>query len=281
MKKTILVCCMITASSMTCVKAESRPLVVTPEMYQKILEEDYPYNKIGPSDPVLYRRYAYERRPTTLGQLANWSDLIAIGRVATQDWASVTINVETALVGCTNGQPVIIKLWPRDDPERFRALYEGEWLKMKDRFPTNNALIVFSAYTNETRTSSYIRPVTWPENQQPDASRMEARPDYRWLYTNRSWWYTGRDNGVLLEQFTNVIHVTRIERNWTNYVHLCRDGNFKDSIRVREDSFYDLREVIKNADANQTNYIFNDPLIMPELKEYLFEKHPHLKTQEQ
>ena len=110
---------------------------------------------------------------------------------------------------------------------------------------------------------------------------MKTRPDYRWLYTNRSWWYTDRDNGVLLEQFTNIIHVTRIDRNWTNYIHLCRDGNFKDSIRVREDSFYDLREFAQQANTEQANYFFNDPLIMPELKEYLFEKHPNLKPKEE
>jgi len=78
-----------------------------------------------------------------------------------------------------------------------------------------------------------------------------------------------------------IVHVMRIERNWTNYVHLCRDGNFKDSIRVREDSFYDLRQFAWQADADQANYFFNDPLIMPELKEYLFEKHPNLKPKEE
>ena len=259
MNKLNFVCCVVTASSMTCMMALTilNPVPVpTPESIQRDLELYYPYRKIGPSDPALQKRFPHERDQTTLGELANWSDLIAIGRVATQDWASVVINVETALVGCTNGQPVTIKLWPYDNMEPFRGLYEPKWLEMKDRLPTNGAFIVFSAYTNETQ-AGYIRPVKWPKYQ---------RRDYRWLYDNRSWWYADRDDGVLLEQFTNIVHATRIDRNWANYVHLCRDGNFKDSIRVREDSFYDLREFARQANVEQANYFFNDPLILPELK---------------
>ena len=234
---------------------------------------------------MLRDNFSGVRNKTTLGQLANFSDLIAIGRVATQDLASVTINVETALVGCTNGQPVIIKLWPEGDPGERRPFYEKFWreLEMEDRFPTNGGSIVFSVYTNET---IYTWPVYWRDLSPLEAynlknRQIKVRQDYRWWYDKRSWWYTDRDNGVLLDHYTNIVHTMRVERNWTNYVHLCRDGNFKDSIRVREDSFYNLLEFIKNADANQANYIFNDPLIMPELKEYLFEKHPHLKPKEQ
>jgi len=257
---------------------------IPPDDYELYLNLYKPYNKIGPSDGALIRCYIDRtvRDRTTFGQLANWSDLIAIGRVVTQDWASVVINVETALVGCTNGQSVTIKLWPDDDPLPKQGFYEQEWLKIYKYLPTNNALIVFSAYTNETQRG-YIRPVTWYPDplQEPKLSEIKARPDYRWWYEDRSWWHTDRDNGMMLEQYTNIVQNLRIERNWTNYVHLCRDGNFKDSIRVREDSFYDLLEVIKYADTDQANYFFNDPLIMPELKEYLFEKHPNLKPKEQ
>jgi len=258
--------------------------VPTPESIQRDLELYYPYRKIGPSDPALQKRFPHERDQTTLGELANWSDLIAIGRVATQDWASVVINVETALVGCTNGQPVTIKLWPYDNMEPFRGLYEPKWLEMKDRLPTNGAFIVFSAYTNEVH-NGHISPRYWRDLSELEAYKIKGYPvkvrkDYRWWYDNRSWWYTDRDNGVLLEKFMNIIHTTRIERNWTNYVHFCRDGNFKDSIRVREDSFYDLREFARHADAEQAEYFYNDSLIMPELKEYLFERYPHLKPKE-
>jgi len=254
--------------------SSTRPSI---ERSKELLDLRYPYRKIGPSDSAIIL-YMSRLDNTTFGQLANFSDIIAIGRVVTQDWSQVIINVETALVGCTNGQPVTIKLWPEDNPEKWQTNYKIKWREIKHRFPTNDALIMFSAYSNETFRA---RPVKWSDEPQPVNEPLPVRRDYRWYHNDRSWWYTDRDNGVLLDHYTNIVHTMRVERNWTNYVHLCRDGNFKDSIRVREDSFYNLLEFIKNADANQANYIFNDPLIMPELKEYLFEKHPHLKPKEQ
>ena len=110
MKKVNLVYCVILASSVTCVTALTIVKPMTRLQYLQKEIEDYPYREIGPSDPALQNRFRYERDQTTLGQLANWSDLIAISRVATQDLASVTINVETALIGCTNGQLVTINL---------------------------------------------------------------------------------------------------------------------------------------------------------------------------
>jgi len=197
MKK--IVCGVFVVCSFVCCWADDIP----PENDELLENFYYPYNKIGPSDRTMIRYYNYHnfRNRTTLGQLANWSDLIAIGRVVTQDWAHVVINVETALVGCTNGQPVIIKLWPDDDPLPKRELYEQEWLKIKNHIPTNNALIVFSAYTNETQRG-YIRPVTWTPDplQQPDPSQIKVRQDFRWWHEDRSWWYTDRDNGMMLEQ---------------------------------------------------------------------------------
>jgi len=216
-------------------------LDIPPQNNELRKNRSYPYNKISPSDKTLIRYYNHHnfRDRTTLGQLANWSDLIAIGRVIKQDWSQVIIHVETALVGCTNNQPIIIKLWPDDDPLPKRDFYEQEWLKIKNHVPTNNAFIVFSAYTNETQRG-YIRPVTWTPNplQQPDQSEIKTRQDFRWWHEDRSWWYTGRDGGLMLEQYTNVVQNLRIERNWTNYVHLCRDGMLRDSIRIKEDSYY-------------------------------------------
>ena len=92
----------------------------------------------------------------------------------------------------------------------------------------------------------------------------------------RSWWDPNRDNGILMEHFTNVLQAVRIDRNWTNYFHLVRDGMYKDSIRVKEDSFYDLRNLIFYATTNQAHLIYNDPLVSPEHKAYLLEQHPYV-----
>jgi len=272
MKKIMFV--VLTVASCVCLfflNASNIPNLKKAQEYQDL---NYPYKKIGPSE----NRSSSTRDSTTFGRLAITSDIIAIGRVVTQDWTSVVINVETAVMGCTNGQPVTIKLWLYDNPEKYQTNLTLSWLEIKHRFPTNDALIVFSAYSNETYRA---RPINWWNDPQPIKESVPVRRDYRWLGDNRSWWYTDRDNGVLLDHYTNIVHVMRVERNWTNYVHLCRDGNFKDSIRVREDSFYDLREFARHADEDQARYFVNDPLIMPELKEYVFEKHPNLRAKEE
>ena len=100
------------------------------------------------------------------------------------------------------------------------------------------------------------------------------RPDYRWWYEDRSWWYANRDDGLMLEQYTNIVQNLRIERNWTNYVHLCRDGMFKDSIRIKEDSYYDMREFARRCTDEQAHYVEADPLVLPELKAHLFNQRP-------
>ena len=60
---------------------------------------------------------------------------------------------------------------------------------------------------------------------------------------------------------TNVLQAVRLDRNWTNYYYLCRDGKKSTSIRVREDSFWDLRRLAKFSTDEQMRFILDDPLV--------------------
>ena len=244
-------------------------------------ESNYPYK--GPSDeavtdPLYYD--SYTRNDTTFGQLAKVSDIIAFGQVVTQDWKSVTIQVEASVVGCTNGQFVTINKWGNDVPEEDHRYLNDNYMDspnwnmyLIENYPTNNAQVVFSVYSNYY---GWVRgDFDWNGEQSTNMIRY-TKSTYRLMAGVRSWWAPSRDEGILTEHFTNVVQAVRIERNWTNYFYACRDGMYKDSIRVKEDSFYDMRGIIKNANKNQAHFIYNDPLVLPEHKAYLLELKPYI-----
>jgi hypothetical protein len=103
----------------------------------------------------------------------------------------------------------------------------------------------------------------------PDYPLEEIRTNLEMRVYNRSWWYPERDDGVLLTQFTNVIQAVRIEPNWTNFFYLCRDGANSPSNRVREDSFWDLRDLASFSTDEQAQFILDDPLVDEKHKECL------------
>ena len=207
--------------------------------------------------------YQRARRNTTFGRLAKLSDIIAIGQVVASDSEKsiFKVQVETALLGCTNGQTIVVGILT-SEMDGFHIL------------PTNNTHIVFSAFTNQYTDviSGYIDWSAAPQTNE----RTQVFTNYLLEYSPRSFWHTDEDNGLVTEQFTNVLQAVRFERNWTNYYHLCRDGVNSPSVRVREDSFYDLAGLIKFADTNQAHFIYNDPLVSPEHKAYLLERHPYV-----
>ena len=76
---------------------------------------------------------------------------------------------------------------------------------------------------------------------------------------------------MVTDHFNNVIQAVRVERNWTNYFYLCRDGTYSTSARVRKDSYDDLRALVCNATTiEQLKFIKNDPLVDEEIKRDIF-----------
>jgi hypothetical protein len=228
--------------------------------------------------------YVFALAWTTLGPLARYSDIIGVGQVSQRTNDHFVVTVDHALVGCTNG--AAIKMHAGWDYYEGGATWEeivpnGAWEatmlghRKSFYFPTNQGRIVFAACTNYS-TNVTLWEMFW------DHAEVPKDPIYNMnfnglRYINRSWWYTDRDDGVLLTQFTNVLQAVRFDRNWTNYLHLCRDGANSASNRVREDSFEDLRRLCGQATEEQKQFILDDPLIDQQHKDLLIETRPHLQ----
>lgn len=187
---------------------------------------------------------------TTLGYLARYSDIVGIGQVTNREDDHLTVTVDHALVGCTNGASIVMYETP------FIEWAGGRGLKA-NYMPTNNSRIVFAAFTNDYDGSLKIY---WNSPQIPHPpARIQAQYELRYL--NRSWWYPERDDGMLLAQFTNVLQAVRFDRNWTNFFYLCRDGANSTSNRVREDSYYDMRHLAMFSTQERMQIILDDPLV--------------------
>jgi len=65
------------------------------------------------------------RDATTLGRLAKNSDIIAIGRVTEVGLTNFVIHVESALVGCTNNQSVVISWKFPDNIDKYKPFFIG------------------------------------------------------------------------------------------------------------------------------------------------------------
>jgi len=185
---------------------------------------------------------------TSLGVLARYADIIAVGEVSNRADTHFTVTVDHAVIGCTNGQSMVVYEFPYSWNSNYREL--------NNYIPSNNSRIVFAVYTNAVKTLM-------------DAEMYEPSPDGivyyeqspQLIYYNRSWWNFNRDDSVLFTQFTNVIQAVRVERNWTNYFHLCRDGANSTSNRVREDSWWDLIKLGHTTTDEQAQLILDDPLV--------------------
>ena len=255
------------------------------------LENKSPYEEPGrviipgpayplPNDPTILEEYDFNfnktQRNTTFGRVAKLSDIIAIGHISTNIFYpypdpriefsispfdvcrqyETILKVETALLGCTNGQFIVI----------------GTTTGLLHL--TNDTQIVFCVFTNQYTDvkAGYIDWSADPQSNEHTRVFSRFRFDYDW----RSSWSADLDDGLALGQFTNVLQAVRFDRNWTNYFHLCRDGVSSPSVRVAEDSFYDLCGLIIFASTNEARFIYNDPLVSPEHKAYLLERHPYV-----
>jgi len=172
------------------------------------------------------------------------------------------VQIETAFIGCTNGQIIRMYRWVSDNEKNT---------------PVANSNFVFAATTNHT----YYSDGAWDWNiphelikEYPYDTEDCVPDDYKPLYmlkdSRRSWWYPNDPEGQLLTQhLTNAIHLLRMERNWTNYYHLVRDGFSSTSQRIKEDVEWDLRFLIRSSPTDELNFMNNDPLFPPSLKSYL------------
>ena len=225
-----------------------------------------------PTRGEVFRSNMYEGT-TTFGRLAMVTDAAGIGQVLDfemsfeygEDYRGGTfgyssIRVDHAFIGCTNGQIIRVYRFPTD----------------QGYYPDVGSNIVFAATTNNTYMSGrewdgpyeslegspYVEEQFVPE---------EYRPIYKLMYGRRSWWYLEDPAGELPLQFlTNAIQIVRIERNWTNYYHLVRDGHTSTSPRVKNDVRYELTGLIRSApDDAHLEFMRDDPLFPDSRRQFL------------
>ena len=225
---------------------------------------------------------------TSLGTLAQLADAAGIGHVVDMEMPFIYINdsrriptehpfgyanilVEQAFVGCTNGQTIRVYRWP---------------LETAPEVGTN---IVFVATTNDTfyswgtgrwdvpYGSVWSRPYR-EEEYVPD----EYKPIYELKHERRSWWYVDDAEGQLrLDFLTNAIQHVRIERNWTNYYHLVRDGFNSPSSRIREDVRTDLSGLMRSVPTDAHHEYMRDDPLFPEFLRTILEQEIELRAQQQ
>ena len=176
--------------------------------------------------------YAIAIRNTTLGRLAHKSDIIGVGRVVNEEEDHFTVEVDHALFGCTNGASIVI----------YRSTHFSTYPEYLPEYdpPVNNKQIVFAAYK---KVFFYMdgKIIRGFDTKVPE---ITEKKHLALLDSNRSWWPVERDNGLLYEQFTNILQAVRFDRNWTNYYYLCRNAAISPSNRVREDGFADMRSLV-------------------------------------
>jgi len=222
-----------------------------------------------------------ERTPEWLGfnpALGDYARTMAVGAVAdviedVTEWTTpiapghpaylfghLKVRVVTPIYGCTNGQEIVlIKSDPRPSGRELPKDFDPNF----EYYPTNNSRIVFATTTSHNLWT----PKIW---KQPPEPEVILSPDDKPILYNstRQWWYDGWQDNVPYTHLTNLVHVMRVERNWTNYYHAVRDAvPTPASPRVWQDSFYDMSDLLWYATEAQFQYILNDPLFPAEMRE--------------
>lgn len=245
-----------------------------------------PYS--GPKDERVVTRDEDIMFGTTMGQLAKLSSSAGIGRVVQKGKYDnpnnkhfrgyFKVRVSRPFFGCERNELITI-LEPRVDPHECIANawmpddeYEDYLTSFGfDVFPTNHGHIVFAVTTNCYGWNTFGT-LGW------DPGLERIRPFWTTKtpflnYETRSWWYTDYQGGLPLAHFLNVVRTMRTHRDWTHYYKICRNAAASPSVRVREDSFHDLRYLMYRATKEQLQYIENDPLKTPDCITYI----PHVR----
>ena len=201
----------------------------------------------------------------TLGLLAQNVDVCAVADVIEEETDHIKVRVVTPVYGCTNAQELVIERNDRGYGDIFDADYDPNW----EYSPTNNSRIVFATVVVQSQKQTYSEwtPKCWTTPPDPE---VITRPgdELPFPLRNRHWWYDGYQDNIPFNHLTNLIHAVWVERNWTNFYHICRDAiPTPASPRVWEDSWQDMRDLLRYATQAQFDYILNDPLFPAEMQE--------------
>ena len=207
----------------------------------------------------------------SLGSLAHMLDVGAVAEVIgvepkTAEYPNgfLMVRVVNSIYGCTNGQELVVtQSRASNDPNDY---------------PTNNSRIVFVGIglnPGEQRSPFTAQEWRLPVQAETIHSPTNATPSL--FKHTRSWWYDGYQDDLPYTHLTNLVHVARRERNWTNFYHVVRDAiPSPSSPRVWMDSYVDLYILLNRATEAQFEYMSNDPLFPVEcqtMKQVVFAEH--------
>ena len=216
----------------------------------------------GPKDTSIPLEIQYSSSTSTLGRHARYMDVIAMADVIEDNGpspgyevGSIKVRVVNPVYGCTNGQEFVVT------KKRYQFVngdyYDGTF----NFYPTNNSRIVFTGIINFNQDFKPWKAQTWKTPTEPEVIIVQTNNPCHFDNFSRSWWYENYQGGLPYTQLTNLVRVTRFERNWTNYYYLCRDNIPNPaSPRVWQDACYDLDNLMTHASDSQFEFMFNDPL---------------------
>ena len=206
----------------------------------------------------------------TLGWLAQYNDFSGMADVIEDEAVApdfphgyFKLRIVNAIYGCTNGQELVIR---KDDLQNLGGDFPAVYDPLFEYYPTNHSRIVFAALTKFYESDPHFSAKDWKSPPQPETIMTPTNPPGMFWGDTRSWWYDGYQDNLPYTHFTNLVHVTRIERNWTNFYHFCRDAVPSPSARIWKDSFHDLEELFFKATREQWDFMMNDPLLNNEVK---------------
>ena len=188
--------------------------------------------------------FLYNFKDATLGEFAKHADIIGVGRVGDPTEAGFTVTVELPLVGCANGESILLNY------TNIVVTRRGHDNSIS-HVPTNNSRIAFAV------------------NESPN--NTNGRRTSNLIYTSRRWWDMDDANAVLFDQFTNILQAVRVEQNWTHYYHLCHAGTTSTSLRVREDAYLDMWDAIEFASKEERQALYDEPWPDKNFKDWLYD----------
>jgi len=224
----------------------------------------------GPRDTSMPPDLHYTPHTSTLGRHARYMDVIALADVIEDNGpspgyevGSIKVRVVNPVYGCTNGQEYVVT------KERY-WLFQNDYYKGPFNFyPTNNSRIVFTGVMKFPKEIDPWRVLTWKTPAEPEEIMVQTNNPCHFYEFSRSWWYEDYQGGLPYAQLTNLVRVTRFERNWTNYYYLCRDNiPNSSSPRLWQDADFDLGDLMLYASDSQFEFMMNDPLFPDECKEW-------------
>jgi len=175
-----------------------------------------------------------------------------------------TVRVVNAIYGCTNGQEIVLDKHTPKLRDSLDHWYDPNF----EYYPTNHSRIVFTG-TAMSKSRRQYTPKVWKQTPESEFIIASTNEVVLW-HTTRQWWYDGYQDNLPYTHLTNLVHLTRRERNWTNYYHAVRDAiPTPASPRVWEDSFWDMMMLLRVGTQGQYEYIMNDPLFPAECQEML------------